>query len=156
MVAGETCGLAPVRAYFSWRDMAICAVTPLGNSSSAHLRLFVDGNVVGAGSLANGFGDFQRVALDDEIQVADPETGQHVAHGAAGQEDVDVRLAGRRLDVLHRPVLIRAQVALQHVDVVAHRVAPSTLTKSPEPRPPSRPVMRGGGASLRCLEAWTA
>jgi hypothetical protein len=38
MVAGEICGFAPLRVYFYVRDMAICAVTPAGNSRSTDVR----------------------------------------------------------------------------------------------------------------------
>ena len=38
MVAEVTEGLDPVRPYFSWRDMATCAVTPLGKTSSVVFR----------------------------------------------------------------------------------------------------------------------
>ena len=74
--------------------MAICAVTPLGKQEFGALAVLVHGErssrpVRSATALAI----FERVALHDEIQVADAEAGQHVAHGAAGQEQVDVRLA---------------------------------------------------------------
>ena len=101
---------------------------------------------LGAGGFGDGFGDFEGVAFDDEIEVADAEAGEHIAHGAAGQEEIDVRLTGRRLDILHHPVLVRTQVALQHVDVVAHRA----LASSGRPRVRgSAPGRSGAGVVLR-------
>ena len=49
MVAGVICGLPPERPYFSCRDMAICAVTPLGNTNSAAFRSSSDDASVALG-----------------------------------------------------------------------------------------------------------
>src|SRR5258708_7046782 len=75
---------------------------------------------------------------------------------AAGLENVDVRQSRGSLHFFHYPVLIRAEMALQHVYVVAHRVAPSTLQNSSEPRPQEARIMPGDGVSQQCLEASTA
>ena len=83
---------------------------------------------------ANGLGQLQGIAFHHEIQVANAEAGQHVAHGPAGQEHVDVGLPGGRLDVRHHPVLIRTQVALQHVDVIAHRMRSRSLSTAVQAR----------------------
>ena len=119
MVAGVTCGLAPVLVYRSLRDMATCAVTPPAKTSSAKRRFSSIVAGLGAGVL-QALGDFEGITLHAEVQVADPEPAQHVAHAAAGQKQVDPGCVRGRLHLFQDAVLVRAQVAFQHEHVVAH------------------------------------
>ncbi len=63
---------------------------------------------------------FDGVALDGEIDIEHGKTAQHVAHGPARQEDVQVSAGGGGLDLGDRPALVGAQVALEHKHVIAH------------------------------------
>jgi len=83
MVAGETCGLRRRAGISSCRDMAICAVAPVGNSSSALLRFSSAETMVAPEWSATAWRVSGR-ALHHEIEIANPETSQHVAHRAAG------------------------------------------------------------------------
>jgi hypothetical protein len=63
---------------------------------------------------------FERIALDGEIEVADGEAADDVADRAAGKVEGDSRRAGyflHEVDALH---LIRRQPDFHGVDVISH------------------------------------
>ena len=95
MVAGETCGFDPARAYFSCRDMATCAVTPPAKTSSALLAPSSARTSLAPSRSAQAAGELEGLAFHHEIQVANPEARQHVAHRAAGQKQVQIGLRWR-------------------------------------------------------------
>ena len=132
MVAGETCGLAPARAYFSWRDMAICAVTPLGKTQFGALAVLVGGDGVGAGSARRWLWPPSSAlpsTTKSRSRIRKPASMSRMAPPV--RKRLTFGLSRGRLDFFHHPVLVRAQVALQHVDVVAHRNALSTFRNFP-------------------------
>ena len=141
MVAAEIWGLRAAAGVFFGARHRDLGGDAGGEEELDCLAVLVDGDRLGAGGVGDGFGDLERVAFDHEVEVADTEAGQHVAHGASGEEHVDVGFRRRGLHVLNHPVLIRTQVAFQHVDVVAHRMR-SLLSQS---RPHAVPTAQARG-----------
>jgi hypothetical protein len=101
--------------------MATCAVTPFGNSQFRGAAILVHRQRAGA-LLLERLGHLQGAAFHAEVQIANAESAEHVAHSAAGQKQVDAGGARGRLHLFQHAVLVRAQVALQHEHIVAHGV----------------------------------
>ena len=113
-----------------------------GHSAGKHqfrgLPVLVGGHGLRPGPVANGLRHLQGLTLDDEVEIPYREAGEHIAHRAPGQKHIDVGRTGRRLHLFNHPVLVRAEVALQHVHVVAHRLRTSGSAKFSRPRQSSR------------------
>jgi hypothetical protein len=62
------------------------------------------------------------VAFHGEIQIANRESAQHVAHRSAGEVQAQARGGRGRLHLAHHPKLFPGQVAFQHEHVIAHSV----------------------------------
>ena len=63
---------------------------------------------------------FQGIALDREIQIADGQSGQDVTNRPARQVDIHAMGAGRFLHQTHHLQLIRCEPDFHRVNVVSH------------------------------------
>ncbi len=92
IVAGVICGFAPDFANFSCRAMASSTLTPPGKRSSTDFRGSSVDTMVAPYFLLGDLGQLEGVAFDGEIQIAHRKAAQHIAHGSAGEEQVDAGL----------------------------------------------------------------
>src|SRR5258708_5029123 len=88
-----------------------------------NLARLIDTDDAGVGLACNGTRQLQRVSFHREVDFDDWEPAQHVAHRAARQENTHIGVNRCCLYFRHHPALVRAQMALEHKHVVAHRSA---------------------------------
>ena len=120
------------------------------------LQMLVGRNDLRAELFLGQLGQFERAALHREIQIANREAAERVAHGAAGQEYAGAGFGGELPHLPDHAVLVGAQVALQHEHVIAHSLLPSIPL--PGPFTPGDDVARlphaTAAARRACKPAW--
>ena len=94
-----------------------------GEKHLGDFAVFVGPQYFGSDFLGDGFGQLGGISFHREVDLLDREAAQHVAHGPAREKNVHVGMDRGGLDFGNHAALIRAQVAVEHIHVIAHRFA---------------------------------